>query len=210
MPRLMANKALLLGGLVLLSAILGGGCGCTLVPALIPLLVALVSFAGFTFLIPLALASVVLVFPFLFSFILSFVLSFVVFSFPVKTILVPLKLKWVSMLTLPRPILKIQYAKIGVVKTQCRFKLVEAIYLRVQQDIFLGLNTQVPKHDHTAICLSEGQIGKPCSEPLVLGKLNLDTPENFQRSVGYFFGVVNFKISSLRELASIREQTESS
>ena len=34
----------------------------------------------------------------------------------------------------------------------------------------------------TAICLGEGKIGKPCSEPLVLGKLNLDTPENFQGS----------------------------
>ena len=186
MPRLMANKALLLGGLVLLSAILGGGCGRTLVLALILLLVTLVSFAVLAFLIPLALAFAVFVFPFLFPFVvLSFVLSFVVLSSPVKTILVLLKLKWVGMLTLPRPILEIQYAKIGVVKAQCRFKLAKAIYLRVEQDIFLGLYTQVPKHDHTAICLSEGKIGKPCSEPLVLGKLNLDTPENFQGSVGY-------------------------
>ena len=150
MPRLMANKALLLGGLVLLSAILRGGCGCTLVLALILLLVTLVSLAVLAFLIPLALAFAVFVFPFIFSFVvLSFILSFVVLSSRVKTILVPLKLKWVGMLTLPRPILEIQYAKIGVVKTQSRFKLVKAIYLRVEQNKFLGLNTQVPKHDHS-------------------------------------------------------------
>ena len=141
MPRLMANKALLLSGLVLLSAILRGGCGCTLVPLFFSL-VTLVSLAGLAFLIPLALAFAVFVFPFIFSFVvLSFILSFVVLSSPVKTILVPLKLKWVGMLTLPRPILEIQYAKIGVVKTQSRFKLVKAIYLRVEQDIFLGFNS---------------------------------------------------------------------
>ena len=126
--------------------------------------------ADLAFFILLALA--VLVFPFLFSFVVFFFVLFFPF-------LVLVKLKRVGMLALSRPILKIQYAKIGVVKTQSRFKLAKTVYLCVEQDMFLGLHTQVPKQNQTAICLGKSWIGEPCNEFLELGKLNLDTPKDF-------------------------------